>query len=206
MRIVVGALVALTVAAAAYAPRAAAQEMGASVSAPFRHDIDARCDPLEHAPAKSWTHFERIAGSPGATPHWARQINGKPAAGAAHAQDETLPAGTFAHVVQKNGHVVFVSLWQTAGNGDDGGTTTYCYAGDRLIRMRTQQVVANTTGTLIRTKYYDGGKLLTHTEQKTNFSDEDLKRPLHAPDTQPVYLRPSALPFVSLLAKRRSGA
>ncbi|MDQ6941805.1 MAG: hypothetical protein M3169_04720 [Candidatus Eremiobacteraeota bacterium] len=200
------ALVVLVVAAGAYAPRAGAQEMGASVSTPFRHDIDGRCDRLEHAPANSWTHFERIAGRPGATPRWARQISGKPAAGAAQSQDETLPAGTFAHVVQRNGHVVFVSLWQTAGNGDDGGTTTYCYAGDRLIRMRTQQVVANTTGTLTRTRYYDGGKLLTHSEQKTNFTGEELNRPLHVRDTPPVYMRPSALPFASLLAKRRSGA
>ncbi len=202
MRIVLG-VVALLVAAAAVPGPARGQEMGASVSAPFRQDIDAKCDPLEHAPAKSWVHFQRIVAKPGVTPRWTRQISASPKAGAAQSQDETLPAGTFAHVLKKNGHIVFASLWQTAGNGDDGGTTSYCYAGDHLIRMRAQKVVPTTTGTLTRTKYYDGGKLLTHTEQKTNFSDEDMKKPITLPDRDPVYLRPAALPFYAVMTKAR---
>jgi hypothetical protein len=199
MRIVVGGLLALLVASGASTLRAGAQEMGASVSAPFRHDIDAQCDPLEKTPARSWIHFQRLTGRPGVTPHWTPQVSLPPRAGAATAEDETLDVGTYAHVVRKHGHVVYARLAELRPNGELGDTDTYCYAGDRLIRLRTEIVVPQTTGTLTRTKYYDGGKLLTHTEQKANFSAEDLKKAARVPDRTPVYLRPSALPFYAVM-------
>jgi hypothetical protein len=201
MRIVLGGLLALLVASGAFAPRAGAQEMGASLSAPFRHDIDARCDPLDKTPARSWIHFQRLTGRPGVTPRWTPQVSAPPRAGAATAEDETLDTGTYAHVVRKAGHVVYARLAELRPNAELGDTDTYCYAGDRLIRLRTEIVVPQTTGTLTRTKYYDGGKLLTRTEQKSNFSAEDLHKAARVPDRSPVYMRPSALPFYAVMMK-----
>ena len=179
--------------------------MGASLSAPFRHDIDARCDAYDATPAKSWVHFQRLTGRPGVTPRWTLQRSGPPPSAAA-SEDETLDPGTYAPVVRKNGHVVYARLAALRPNDELGATDTYCYADDRLVRLRTEVVVPTTTGTLTRTKYYDGGKLLAHTEQKANFSAEDLKKAAHVPDREPVYLRPSALPFYALLARGASGA
>ncbi len=196
MRLLFGGCLVLFVAAGL---PAAAQEMGASVSAPFRHDIDAQCDPLDATPAKGWIHFQRLA----STRRWTPQVSGAPRRGAASSQDETLDPGTYAHVVRKHGHVVYARLAVLKPYAELGGTDTYCYAGDRLIRLRSEQVVPGTTGTLTRTKYFDGGKLLTHTEQKANFSAEDAAKAANVPDRTPVYLKPSALPFYAVMIKVR---
>lgn len=213
MRSVFGAFVALFVVsappAAAQAPAAkapAAKEMGASVSAPFRHDIDARCDRLDATPAQSWVHFQRLDAKHGATARWTPQVSGTPKAGAAASGDETLDPGTYAHVVRKNGRVVYARLAVLKPGGELGATDTYCYAGDGLIRLRSEQVVAGTTGTLTRTKYYDGGKLLTHTEQKANFSDDDRGKAASVPDRTPVYMQPSTLPFYAVMMKNAAQA
>src|ERR1700736_4522355 len=94
MRIVLGGLIALVVVACGVpAPRAEAQEMGASLSAPFRHDIDARCDAYDATPAKSWVHFQRLTGRPGVTPRWTLQRSGPPPSAAASG-GEALDPGT----------------------------------------------------------------------------------------------------------------
>src|ERR1700738_3957578 len=126
MRIVLGGLIALVVVACGVpAPRAEAQEMGASLSAPFRHDIDVRCDAYDATPAKSWVHFQRLTGRPGVTPRWTLQRSGPPPSAAA-SEDETLDPGTYAHVVRKNGHVVYARLAALRPNDELGATHTYC--------------------------------------------------------------------------------
>ena len=154
-------------------PTTAGAMMGASVSAPLRHDIDAQCAPLDRAAEASKLIYD---------------INVKTF------KDEDA-TGTFAHVLARGGKIVAVYLYSTEMQTRGEIITRDCYLAGHLARMRSEYHLQS--GSLwTRTKYYgDDGSFMQQTdEHHPTLAGSDM--PVGpAPKDEPVYRTPGALPF-----------
>ena len=177
-----------------------AQEAGASVSAPIRHDIDAQCDPLENPRPPKLQLFLRVHGAHVASARWRRNTQ-TPVSGGHASQEESFEAGTYAQAFVQRGRVRAAWISEINASSDVPVSSAYCYVADRLIRMRIEKAVPGSdTLRLIRTKYYVDGRLYTHSERVLEYGG-DVNKSVRVPDTEPVYARPAALPFYALIAK-----
>ena len=163
-------------------PGVATAMMGASLSAPFRHDIDAHCEPLDRAAERSKLIFG---------------INVKTYPG----EDET---GTFAHVLVRAGKIAAVYLYSTETQAREAITTRDCYLGGRLARMRTEYLLR--TGVVwTRTKYYfETGAFMIIEDAYHPLVPGDDTAPGPAPKDEPVYRTPAELPFFKAFAARHT--
>ena len=158
--------------------------MGASVSAPLRHDIDAQCDPLDQAAHASKLRYA---------------INEKDYPG----EDAT---GTFVSVLARHGTIVDVYMYSTEMQTRGPILTKDCYLRGRLARMRTSYEMRPSESLWTRTKYYSGdGSFMTQTDEHHHLISGDDTPVGPAPKDEPVYRTPAALPFYrAFVAKQRA--
>jgi hypothetical protein len=174
-------VVALVAAAVAVVAAAASAQIGASVSAPLRHEIDARCNPLDRLAEASRLIF--------------------PIGEHLYPGDDAT--GTYAHVLERGGTIAAVYLYTTETQTRGEVVTRDCYRQGRLQRMRTEYVMRS-GGIWTRTKYFgDDGSFLTQSDtQRPAVPGGDTVTGA-APRDEPVYRTLGALPFYrSYLARR----